>query len=178
MFNENRDSHSPIVLLALFSIRKFVLKKERLCLTGYESGFSEFNYKAGVFVSIKKDGALRGCIGTIEPTCANVKEEVIQNAISSASRDPRFPMVSPDELDKLVVNVDVLTASEKIKDESFLDPGRYGLIVSSGFKRGLLLPALEGVSSVKEQIEICKMKGGIGSDEKVELSRFEVKRYK
>jgi AmmeMemoRadiSam system protein A len=134
--------------------------------------------RAGTFVSIHKRGELRGCIGTIEPVRSNVAEEVILNAISSAVRDPRFLPITPDELKELDYSVDVLTTPEPIKGKDQLDPKKYGVIVESGWRKGLLLPALEGVDNVEEQISICRQKAGIAPNESVKLYRFEVKRYK
>ncbi len=134
--------------------------------------------QAGVFVSIHKLGELRGCIGTFEPQQRNVAEEVIVNAISAATRDPRFEPVAVEELKDLDYSVDVLTAPEPVPDESQLDPKKYGVIVQAGWRRGLLLPDLEGVDTATYQIDICRQKGGIGPDEPVKLYRFEVKRYK
>jgi AmmeMemoRadiSam system protein A len=138
----------------------------------------EMKEKAGVFVSIHKKGQLRGCIGTFEPQEPNVAAEVIANAISSATRDPRFPPIAAGELKDLDYSVDVLTKPELVEDESQLDPKKYGVIVECGWRKGLLLPDLEGVDSVDYQIDICRQKGGIGPDEPVRLYRFEVKRYK
>ena len=138
----------------------------------------EMKERAGVFVSIHKLGVLRGCIGTFEPGKKNVAEEVITNAVSSATRDPRFPPIAPDELGQLSYSVDVLTRPEPVADQSQLDPQRYGVIVEAGWRRGLLLPDLEGVDSVEYQIDICRQKAGISPDEPVKLYRFEVKRYK
>ncbi len=138
----------------------------------------EMKQRAGVFVSLKKHGELRGCIGTFEPTRANVAEEVIANAISSATRDPRFPAVNPAELAVLDYTVDVLTKPEPVQSEKELDPRKYGVIVESGGRRGLLLPDLEGVDTVEQQIDICRRKAGIYSNEPIKLHRFEVRRYK
>jgi AmmeMemoRadiSam system protein A len=138
----------------------------------------EMKGKAGVFVSIHKLGGLRGCIGTFDPQCANVAEEIINNAISSATRDPRFPPVAPDELKDLSYSVDVLTKPEPIASQDQLDPRKYGVIVECGFRRGLLLPDLGGVDSVDHQIDVCRQKAGIAPDEPVKLYRFEVRRYK
>ncbi|MBA7688016.1 hypothetical protein ES703_96490 [subsurface metagenome] len=138
----------------------------------------EMKQKTGVFVSIHKFGQLRGCIGTFEPTQDNVAEETITNAISSATRDPRFPPVTPDELSDLSYNVDVLTTPEPIASKDQLDPKKYGVIVEAGIRKGLLLPDLEGVDTVDYQIEICCQKAGIAADEPITLYRFEVKRYK
>ena len=165
----------PLVQLARKTVEKFigegkVIEPEELA--------PEMQEKAGVFVSIHKHGELRGCIGTFEHTQKNVAEETIANAISSATRDPRFPRITPDELADLDYNVDVLTSPEPVKSQNQLDPKKYGVIVESGFRRGLLLPDLEGVDSVDYQIDICRQKAGIMPDEPIKLYRFEVKRYK
>jgi AmmeMemoRadiSam system protein A len=138
----------------------------------------EMKQKAGVFVSIHKGGELRGCIGTFEPQTANVAEEIIVNAISSAIRDPRFYPIIPNELRDLEYSVDVLTKPKPVKNQDQLDAKRYGVIVEAGGRRGLLLPDLEGVDSVDYQIDICRQKAGIMPNEPVRLYRFEVKRYK
>jgi AmmeMemoRadiSam system protein A len=138
----------------------------------------EMEKQAGVFVSIHKHGELRGCIGTFEPTKSNVAEEIMTNAISSATRDPRFPPIAASELADLEYSVDILTKPEPVKDVSQLNPKKYGVIVESGFRRGLLLPDLEGVDTVERQIEICRLKAGIPFDGPVSLYRFEVKRFK
>ena len=138
----------------------------------------EMKEKAGVFVSIHKLGGLRGCIGTFEPTRKNVAEEIITNAISSATRDPRFPPITPGELDDLDYSVDVLTKPEPVASKDQLDAKKYGVIVEAGGQRGLLLPDLEGVDTVDYQIDICRQKAGIMPNEPVKLYRFEVRRYK
>ncbi len=138
----------------------------------------EMRQRAGVFVSIHKFGGLRGCIGTFEPTEKNVAEETIANAISSATRDPRFLPIAPGELKDLSYSVDVLTTPEPIDSKDQLDPKKYGVIVEAGFRRGLLLPDLEGVDTVDYQIEICRQKADIAPNEPIKLYRFEVKRYK
>jgi len=135
------------------------------------------NQKAGVFVSLKKNGNLRGCIGTFMPTQENIAQEIIKNAISAAVDDPRFSPVTVSELGDLIISVDVLSSPEEISDISELDPKKYGVIVSSGYKKGLLLPDLKGVDTVEEQVDIAKRKAGIYPGEKVKLYRFEVKRY-
>ncbi len=166
----------PLVVLAKHTVGKYV--KEGKKPSPPPTPTPEMQEKAGVFVSIHKHGALRGCIGTFEPQQRNVAEEIITNAISSATRDPRFDPVTPDELEDLDYSVDVLTRPEPVDDESALDAKKYGVIVGAGWRRGLLLPDLEGVDTVEEQIDICRQKGGISPDEPVQLYRFEVKRYK
>ncbi len=132
---------------------------------------------AGAFVCLKKHGDLRGCIGTIEATQPNLAAEIIQNAISAALSDPRFRPVSEDELDDLQYTVDVLSASEPINGFDELDPRLYGVIVQSGLKRGLLLPDLDGVDTVEDQISIAMHKAGIYPDEPVCVYRFQVTRH-
>jgi len=135
------------------------------------------NNAAGVFVSIKKDGELRGCIGTISATTPNIALEIIQNGISACSKDPRFNPVTPDELPRLSYSVDVLGEAEQISGKAELDVKRYGVIVSSGYRRGLLLPNLDGVDTVDMQIDIALQKGGINPNESYRLERFEVTRH-
>jgi AmmeMemoRadiSam system protein B/AmmeMemoRadiSam system protein A len=166
----------PIAALAKETVETYVREgKKPSPLKGLTP---EMKQQAGVFVSIHKLGALRGCIGTFEPQQKNVAEEIITNAVSSATRDPRFSPITPEELQDLDYSVDVLTAPEPVEDESQLDPKKYGVIVEAGWRRGLLLPDLEGVDTVEYQIDICRQKGGISPDEPVKLYRFEVKRYK
>lgn len=138
----------------------------------------EMRERAGVFVSLHKHGELRGCIGTFEPTRDNVAEEIIANAIGSSTMDPRFPPVDQSELEDLEYSVDVLTNPEPVTDISQLDHQKYGVIVESGLKKGLLLPDLEGVDSAEEQIAICRLKAGISAGEPIKLYRFEVRRFK
>lgn len=134
--------------------------------------------KAGVFVSLKKHGSLRGCIGTISPAAENIAKEIMRNAVSSGTEDPRFPPVTKKELEELVYSVDVLAEPEPVSSKAELDVRRYGVIVSSGRKRGLLLPNLEGVDTVEQQVEIAKRKAGIYDNEAIRLERFEVVRHK
>jgi MEMO1 family protein len=134
--------------------------------------------RAGCFVSIKtRAGDLRGCIGTIDPVRDSLAEEIIANAISAATRDPRFPPVRADELPNLKYSVDVLSAPEPCTLGD-LDPKTYGVIVEdeSG-RRGLLLPALEGIKAAAEQVEIASRKAGIAPGSPVKLWRFRADRY-
>lgn len=133
--------------------------------------------RAGVFVSLKKYGQLRGCIGTISPVTESIADEIIRNAISAGVEDPRFPPVSQEELDDLVYSVDVLSDAEPIDSIEELDVKRYGVIVSAGRRRGLLLPNLEGINSVEEQVSIARKKAGIYDNEDIKLERFEVVRH-
>ena len=133
--------------------------------------------QAGVFVSLHKAGQLRGCIGTISPTQSCIAEEIIRNAISACAHDPRFSPVEEDELPQIECSVDVLGEAEDIDSVDALDPGRYGVIVSRGHRRGLLLPALDGVDTADQQVRIARRKAGIGEGEAVTLQRFEVIRH-
>lgn len=161
------------VKLAREALEKYVKNKKILKAPADDS----FNFKAGVFVSIKKDGALRGCIGTIYPVRGNVAEEVIYNAISAGTRDSRFEPITTDELGRLRYSVDVLTKPEPIKNLDLLDVKRYGVIVTAGSKKGVLLPDLEGVDTVLRQVAIALEKAGIGEGEEYTVERFEVIRH-
>lgn len=133
--------------------------------------------KAGVFVSLKLEGRLRGCIGTIAPTMQNIAEEIIQNAISAGTQDPRFEEVREEELGRLVYSVDVLEKPEPIESLDELEVQQYGVIVSSGTRRGLLLPNLEGVDTPEQQVNIALQKAGIRPDERYQMERFRVVRH-
>ena len=171
----SRYEMSPLVKLAKETVEAYV--KERRIPKPPESLTPEMKERAGVFVSIKKDGQLRGCIGTFEPTRPNVAEEIIANAISAATRDPRFLPITSQELDRLSISVDVLTTPEPAEFNE-LDPKKYGVIASCGYRRGLLLPDLEGVDTAKDQVSICCQKAGISPNEPIKLSKFQVKRYR
>ncbi|MDR0551513.1 MAG: AmmeMemoRadiSam system protein A [Spirochaetaceae bacterium] len=180
MKNEDKNiEESAPVLLARHQVEHFAREK-----TYYrpQEPLPEFltGNKAGVFVSIhEKSGDLRGCIGTIAPVQKNIAEEILRNAVSASSEDPRFPPISADELDSLTYSVDILEPPEPIKSEAELDPKKYGVIVSLGYLRGLLLPNLDGVDTVDEQITIAMRKAGIPARERenIKLKRFLVTRY-
>ncbi len=173
---ETRSKEDPYVRLAREALEKYV--KEGVPIKGSESTTVEMlGEKAGVFVSLKKHGELRGCIGTIGPTTANVAQEIIRNAIQAGTADPRFYPVEEEELEMIVYSVDVLMAPETIQSLEELDVKRYGVIVSSGKKSGLLLPNLEGVDTVEEQVRIALQKAGIPINEGYNLQRFEVIRH-
>ena len=173
---KRREAEDPYVRLARETVESWVLERKTPEVPEWAAEEMKRD-RAGVFVSIHEDGRLRGCIGTFLPTRENIAREIISNAVSASTRDPRFDAVRPDELDKLEINVDVLSAPEKISGPEELDVKRYGVIVSSGSKRGLLLPDLDGVDTVEEQIDIARRKGGIREGEKITLERFEVVRH-
>jgi AmmeMemoRadiSam system protein A len=164
------------IKLAKKTVEKYI--RERKVLLNEEIPKELTEEKAGVFVSIKKKGKLRGCIGTIYPTKNNIGEEIIANAISSSTRDPRFSPIRKKELEFLTYSVDVLNKPEKIENISQLDPKKYGVIVKSGYKKGLLLPDLEGVDTPEMQVDIAKRKAGIFPGEDFEMYRFMVTRHK
>ena len=164
----------PLVELARESVENYILGRQ---ISVPAKMTPQMKERAGVFVSLKIHGELRGCIGTYEPTKGNVAEEIISNAIASATRDPRFLPVGSDELKDLSYSVDILTKPVPVSRKEELDPQKYGVIVESGWKRGLLLPDIEGVNTVDEQVGICRHKADISPDEPVTLYRFEVKRY-
>ncbi|MFQ5455494.1 MAG: AmmeMemoRadiSam system protein A [Nitrospirota bacterium] len=167
---------NPFVRLAEEAVKKYII--EHKIMRPPEDLPSEMKERGGVFVSLKKNKRLRGCIGTFIPTRDSIAEEIIQNAISSATKDPRFPPVTIKEIEELEYSVDLLSPPEPVSDVKDLDPKRYGVIVKNGDKRGLLLPDLDGVDTVSKQIEIAKQKADISKDEEIELFRFEVKRYR
>jgi AmmeMemoRadiSam system protein A len=137
-----------------------------------------WNIRRACFVSIKTlSGDLRGCIGTILPARPSLDFEIMENAVSSAVRDPRFPPMRHAELDNVVFSVDVLSEPEKITDKNMLDVKKWGVIVSKGGRRGVLLPDLDGVDTVDEQIEIASRKAGIFGRADITLERFSVRRY-
>jgi len=167
----------PLVQLARKTIESFVKQGRESLPDSMIDAIPD--KRAGVFVSIHNElGELRGCIGTILPTCGSMAEEITLNAVRACSRDSRFRPVQADELDALKIKVDVLSEPESIDSPDELDPHKYGVIVSaSNGRRGLLLPSLQGIDAVEEQIEICRRKGGIHTNEPVTLQRFTVERH-
>lgn len=170
-----KEERSYPVQLALRSLTAYVSEGKRIPVP--EDVPPEFKKPAGAFVSLKKHGQLRGCIGTLGPTKDSVAEEIIANAISSATADPRFDPVRPEELDQLCCSVDILGEPEQVENLNQLDPKRYGVIVRRDSRSGVLLPDLEGVDTVVEQVTIAKNKAGISQFEDCKIYRFEVIRY-
>jgi AmmeMemoRadiSam system protein A len=167
----------PYAALAKKAVEEYVTR--RRVPSHPEELPSDMKQKAGVFVCLKVGGDLRGCIGTFVPTAENLYDEIVKNALAAATDDPRFLPVLETELQAIQYSVDVLSAPEKVKDLSELDPRKYGVIVIKGTKRGLLLPDLAGVDTVDDQLRITKMKAGIDpADKNVEIFKFTVERYK
>lgn len=169
------QEHSLPVKLA-WSVLRSYLKDGKASQLNFEAT-PEIAGRAGVFVSIKKNGRLRGCIGTFEPTQPDIAREIMRNTVMAATQDPRFPRIEESELEELEISVDVLTEPEAINDQSQLDPLQYGVILQSGWRKGLLLPMLEGVNTVEEQLAIVRQKAGIAPAEAVSMYRFSVMRY-
>ena len=174
---EKRAKEDPYVQLARKSVEYYILHHRKMEMPE-DLPEELLTKRAGAFVSIHEHGKLRGCIGTIAPVRDCVAWEIIDNAVSASTRDPRFDPIRAHELKWLEISVDVLGEAEPIKSPAELDVKRYGVIVTKGMKRGLLLPDLDGVDTVEEQISIAKSKAGIADwDTNVELQRFEVVRH-
>lgn len=173
---QRRSGEDPFVRLARETVESYVTERKLPDVPDWATAEMK-QERAGVFVSIHKEGKLRGCIGTFLPTKGNIALEIISNAVSASTRDPRFDPVRPEELKWLEINVDVLSAPEKISERDELDVRKYGVIVSCGSRRGLLLPDLDGVDTVDEQVRIAMKKGGIRENEPYTLERFEVIRH-
>ena len=167
----------PYVALARKAIEEYIT--HRKVISPPEEVPDDMKAKNGVFVCLKRGNELRGCIGTFLPTSETLYEEIVKNAVAAATEDPRFcPLLGP-ELEGLQYSVDVLSAPERVKDLSELDPKKYGIIVIKGARKGLLLPDLEGVDTVEDQLRITKMKACIDpGDKDVQIFRFSVERYK
>jgi AmmeMemoRadiSam system protein A/AmmeMemoRadiSam system protein B len=171
-----KSKEDAFVRLARAGLETFVQTGHPLPLPK-DLGSGLMDQTGGVFVSLKAFGRLRGCIGTTGPTTSSLGEEILQNAVSAGTQDPRFDPVAPEELETLTYSVDVLGPLEKVDSPAALDPAQYGVVVQSGSRRGLLLPALAGVDTVEEQVAIAKQKAGIGKDAPVTLFRFRVVRH-
>lgn len=168
------DAASTPVQIARMTIREYVTNGRIPTpdeMPRFDSGM------AGCFVSLHSGGALRGCIGTILPTKESISAEIIRNAVSACSEDPRFDPVREAELDGLEINVDILNPPEPVESRDDLDPKKYGVIVTSGIRRGLLLPDLDGVDTVEEQLAIACRKAGILPTERYGIQRFTITRY-
>lgn len=173
------DASHPLVRLAAEAIVVYV--SDQRVIEAPDTLFAvmpEAQIPAGAFVCLKRQGLLRGCLGRTEPVHTTLAAEVIEHAIGAATRDPRFPPVQPSELDALDISVDVLGPSEPVLDLSGLDHRRYGIIVRSGQRYSVLLPDIEGIHSVAEQVAVARQKAGLSPEEPVEVLRFEVTRYR
>jgi AmmeMemoRadiSam system protein A len=173
------DPH-PYVWLARATISRFLRGESLPARLADDENGELWRIQRACFVSIKTLwGDLRGCIGTILPVQPSLDLEIISNAIAASTRDPRFPPMTDSELDQVTLSVDVLGVPEPVSDRSLLDPALWGVIVSKGRLRGVLLPDLEGVDTVQQQLDIAARKAGIREvDDTVTIERFRVDRYK
>lgn len=177
MTESDREDKDPLVALARQAIESYV--RERTVLRPPLPAGGELR-RAGTFVSLHlPDGTLRGCMGTTEPQTGSVEEEIVANAITAATRDPRFYAVTPQELASLDISVDVLGPAEEVRGLEDMDPKRYGMIVRTlDGRRALLLPDLEGVDTAEQQLRITCRKGSIDpDDDQYRMYRFEVERH-
>ena len=172
---ETERTEHPTVALARQTLLHYLMHRE--LLDPPPDLPADMQRRAGVFVSLKKQGMLRGCIGTCVPTQANIAREIIHNTVSAATADPRFPVLMWEELEGLEISVDVLTPPERVANPEALDPTRYGVIVRTGERVGVLLPDLPQVKTPSEQVLIARRKAGIAPDDAAEIYRFEVERY-
>ncbi len=176
--HSNEDAYISLARLAL---ETYVLTGEQLDLSrDVPEGLPDelLQSSTGVFVTIRQAGNLRGCIGTIMPHSSSLASEICANVIAAGSSDPRFPSITADELDDLIYEVAVLHEPESCTLAD-LNPTLYGVVVNTpDGRRGIMLPGLEGISSVDEQVMAAALKGGIalGRDE-VFYQRFRVTRH-
>jgi AmmeMemoRadiSam system protein A len=156
---------------------------EEYIISGREAKIEEeelpeiLHREAGVFVTLKKGGKLRGCMGTFKPVQKNAAYEIVSNAMTAAENDPRFPEVEKEELNEISISVDILSEPEAVRNKSQLDPKKYGILVKGGHQTGLLLPDLEGIETAEKQLNIAKRKAGLREDAEVEIYRFTVSRF-
>ncbi|ADO77777.1 AmmeMemoRadiSam system protein A [Halanaerobium praevalens] len=166
-----------ILYLARKAVEKYIISGEELEIN--EKQLPEILKKeAGVFVTLKKDGNLRGCMGTFRPVQKNAAYEIISNAMTAAENDPRFPELRKEELTEISISVDILSEPELVNDQEQLDPQKYGILVKGGHQTGLLLPNLEGIDTVEKQLDIAKRKAGLKGSIEVDIYRFTVSRFK
>lgn len=174
MINDNR--HSAYVNLARQALETYIRNGETISpMSGLPREMLE--QKAGVFVLIKNRDQLRGCIGTVRPTRENIAQEIIQNAISAGTKDPRFYPIKQDELGNLSYSVDILREYEAVESVKELDINKYGVLVTSQDRLGLILPGLEGVETVEQQVYMALERAGIMPFEPYNVYRFKVERY-
>ena len=178
---KEQNMEDPFVQLARKSLEAKIKEKREIKINEIPEELlnDELTKKqAGVFVTLKKHGELRGCIGTTFPIQKSIGAEILHNAISAGLEDPRFDSVSIDELPYLEYSVDVLGNAEPAPSMESLDPMEYGVIVESGFRKGLLLPNLEGIDTPEKQVSIALQKAGIKDGDTYTMKRFKVTRHK
>ena len=170
------DTH-PYVKLAVQAVHHFLSEgKPMPCPSPVPDGMND---QSGVYESIKKkkSNELRGSIGPDPPNQNKLAEEIIQNAVNAATRDPRFKPITIEELDQLLFSVDILTPLEPVNEPEQLNPKQHGLSITYEGRQGILLPNLEGIDTIEKQIDLCLKKGNIPKDAPFQMYRFEVERY-
>ena len=177
ILKKRKERESEPVKLARAAAEEYLRSGKEMAVPKDTSSFLTEN-RGGVFVCFKQDGHLRGCIGTTAPTCPGLAMEIIANAGAAAAKDPRFSPIRPEETDEMTITVDILNEPEEIRDVSELDPQKYGIIVENRGKTAVLLPDLEGIDTVEEQIRAAREKAGIHPWHKLKIKRFTVTRYK
>ena len=171
------DTEKYITNLARKAVKEYIVNGNEIEVD-YDQLPEILKKPAGVFVTLKKNGNLRGCMGTFQAVQDNAASEIINNAMTAAENDPRFPEVNKSELDELTISVDILSEAEKVNDKEELDPKKYGILVKGGHQTGLLLPDLAGIDTVDKQLSIARKKAGLKSDSQIDIYRFKVKRFK
>lgn len=174
------EQEKYITNLARRAVKEYIIKGKELKIEENELP-DILKKKAGVFVTLKKNGNLRGCMGTFKAVQKNAAYEIISNAVTAAENDPRFPVLKKEELENIEISVDILAKAEKINDKSQLNPREYGILVEGGahsHQSGLLLPNLAGIDTVDKQLRTAKKKAGLAANEKVDIYRFKVSRFK
>ncbi len=172
-------SRPPVALLevARDSIREAVSSEPSRVAPNAPTLPEPWGDARAVFVTLRRpNGELRGCIGQLAPTHDDLISEVRHCAKGAATSDPRFPAVSPEEMDGLHIEVSVLDQPRRVASRGELDPHRYGVVVRSGQRRGVLLPNVEGVETVEQQLRIACDKAGIGPQDEFEVERFLVRK--
>jgi AmmeMemoRadiSam system protein A len=174
MASAESAARHPIVELARGAVEAFVREDRLVEPSPLPDGLPD---RAGVFVTLMNGGTLRGCVGSVEPTQGTLAEEVVRSALLAATDDPRFLPVRPDELEQLCYEVSVLEPPEPVESIDELDPATYGVVVESGSRRGLLLPAVQGVDTAEDQVAIARRKAGIPASAEVKLFRFRTEHF-
>lgn len=177
ILEKRKERESEPVKLARAAAEEYLRSRKEIAVPTDASPFLTEN-RGGVFVCLKQDGHLRGCIGTTAPTCPSLAMEIIANAGAAAAKDPRFSPIRPEETDEMTITVDILNEPEEVRDVSGLDPKKYGIIVENRGKTAVLLPDLEGIDTAEEQIRAAREKAGIHPWHKLKIKRFTVTRYK
>jgi len=160
----NKNQKNQLLSITKKTVEEYVKNGKVLDFTVSDE---RLNWKEGAFVTLHKDGNLRGCIGQIIPSEDPLWQVVRDMAIEAATDDPRFSPVSEDELKKLDYEVSVLSTPKKIDDWKKIELGKHGVIVKRGYSSGVFLPQVAdetGWNLEKFLSELCSQKAGLSSD--------------